>query len=452
MTRLAKILIAEDDHTIAHVVERVLEDTQLYRVAWVTDGDAVLEAVAEDMPDLVLLDLMMPKRNGFEVCRALREDPRSQDLPICIMTALTDERAHQTARDAGADDILMKPFRANALRSLVRTHLSSMSEVALEPATLHPSPPDAPSWSQLVGSFRQLTRSLATLELENAALVANVNELKLLVQQAERRLADTLTAQESPEELDIRVVFREWGSRYFGESTALEQDDALVDRSTAFLSEVDAATLETFLESLYFDITAGPGPGPAVELKCERNGQTLALRCKVVSPKASVPNGLSGFSIELSKLLGISVSLNDAPDGQPEYFVYLPASQSLAPSKLERPVDEAILEEAWSGLLVSVNVVLCTDKGDIRGSLRALGPRGAVLGQTSDPTDQLGAFEGEVLELRFPEFGDCKAGAFLYRRNGEWALLWRNVSKESMRILSDIRRSAPGGGLLTTDR
>ena len=62
-------------------------------------------------------------------------------------------------------------------------------------------------------------------------------------------------------------------------------------------------------------------------------------------------------------------------------------------------------------------------KGDIRSSLRALGPRGAVLGHTSDPTDQLGSFEGEVLELRFPEFGDCKAGALLYRRNGEWALL-----------------------------
>ena len=74
MTRLAKILIAEDDHTIAHVVERVLEDTQLYRVSWVTDGDSVLEAVAEEMPDLVLLDLMMPKRNGFEVCRALSGD------------------------------------------------------------------------------------------------------------------------------------------------------------------------------------------------------------------------------------------------------------------------------------------------------------------------------------------------------------------------------------------
>ena len=128
MTRLAKILIAEDDHTIAHVVERVLEDTQLYRVSWVTDGDSVLEAVAEEMPDLVLLDLMMPKRNGFEVCRALRDDPRSQDLPICIMTALTDERAHQTALDAGADDILMKPFRANALRSLVRTTYRTLAK------------------------------------------------------------------------------------------------------------------------------------------------------------------------------------------------------------------------------------------------------------------------------------------------------------------------------------
>ena len=78
MTRLAKILIAEDDHTIAHVVERVLEDTQLYRVSWVTDGDSVLEAVAEEMPDLVLLDLMMPKRNGFEVCRALETTPAAK--------------------------------------------------------------------------------------------------------------------------------------------------------------------------------------------------------------------------------------------------------------------------------------------------------------------------------------------------------------------------------------
>ena len=75
MTRLAKILIAEDDHTIAHVVERVLEDTQLYRVAWVTDGDSVLEAVSEQVPDLVLLDLMMPKRNGFEVCQGITRGP-----------------------------------------------------------------------------------------------------------------------------------------------------------------------------------------------------------------------------------------------------------------------------------------------------------------------------------------------------------------------------------------
>ena len=77
------------------------------------------------------------------------------------MTALTDERAHQTALDAGADDILMKPFRANALRSLVRNHLSRFGEDVPKPATLTGNAPDAPSWTQLVGSFRQLTRSLA---------------------------------------------------------------------------------------------------------------------------------------------------------------------------------------------------------------------------------------------------------------------------------------------------
>ena len=73
------------------------------------------------MPDLVLLDLMMPKRNGFEVCRALETTPGKTSR--FASTALTDERAHQTARDAGADDILMKPFRANALRNwFVRTY------------------------------------------------------------------------------------------------------------------------------------------------------------------------------------------------------------------------------------------------------------------------------------------------------------------------------------------
>ena len=108
----------------------------------------------------------------------------------------------------------MKPFRANALRSLVRTHLPDASEVTPEIPKRTPEAPDAPSWNQLVGSFRQLTTTLSTLEVDNAALVANVNELKLLVQQAERRLADTLTAQQSPEELDVRGVFREWGSRH----------------------------------------------------------------------------------------------------------------------------------------------------------------------------------------------------------------------------------------------
>ena len=100
MTRLAKILIAEDDHTIAHVVERVLEDTQLYRVSWVTDGDSVLEAVAEEMPDLVLLDLMMPEAEmDLGSVTFLRTTPqRYPDLHHD--RTLDEQNLHQTARDA----------------------------------------------------------------------------------------------------------------------------------------------------------------------------------------------------------------------------------------------------------------------------------------------------------------------------------------------------------------
>ena len=91
------------------MVQRVLEDQQRFRVTWVKDGEAALEAAEIECPALFLLDLMMPRRNGFEVCRRLRADDRFKELPICILTALTDPQAHQAALDAGANLLLLKP-------------------------------------------------------------------------------------------------------------------------------------------------------------------------------------------------------------------------------------------------------------------------------------------------------------------------------------------------------
>ena len=167
-----------------------------------------------------------------------------------------------------------------------------------------------------------------------------------------------------------------------------------------------------------------------VELKCERNGQTLALRCKVISPKTSLPNGLSTFSIELSKLLGISVSLNNAADNRPEYLVYLPPCRGAwLCQSWKAPVDEAVLEEAWSGLLVSVHVVLCTEAGDIRSSLRALGPRGAVLGHTSDPTISLVRSKVRCWSFVFQSSVIVRRVHYFIGETGEWALLWRNAKQ-----------------------
>ena len=120
---IPRILLAEDDHTIAHMILRVLQVGVSYEVTWVKDGQEALERVNEVKPDLLLLDLMMPHRNGFEVCRSLRANPRWAEVPICILTALTDQQAHQAAIGAGADRILLKPFRANELRLAIESLL-----------------------------------------------------------------------------------------------------------------------------------------------------------------------------------------------------------------------------------------------------------------------------------------------------------------------------------------
>ena len=147
-TELPLILLAEDDHTIAYVVQRVLEDQQRFRVTWVR-CEAALEAAEAERPSLFLLDLMMPRRNGFEVCRRLRADDRFKDLPICILTALTDPQAHQAALDAGANLLLLKPFRSQDLREAVRGLLENEAKDS-EPAAQSAVAASAESIPQLL--------------------------------------------------------------------------------------------------------------------------------------------------------------------------------------------------------------------------------------------------------------------------------------------------------------
>lgn len=116
----ARILVVDDVPQNVRLLEAVLAPRG-YDVVSATDGDRALELVRSSKPDLVLLDIMMPEPDGYEVCRRLRADDETAVLPVIMVTASTDEKTR--AIQAGADDLIAKPFNHDELLARVRSLL-----------------------------------------------------------------------------------------------------------------------------------------------------------------------------------------------------------------------------------------------------------------------------------------------------------------------------------------
>jgi signal transduction histidine kinase len=118
----SKILIVDDDPLGITTLESIL-DGQGYKIMSAHNGPAALQKADEMMPDLILLDVMMPGMDGFEVCRRLRAAPKLAEVPIIILTALDDRASRLQGIEAGADDFLTKPADRQELRLRVKTIL-----------------------------------------------------------------------------------------------------------------------------------------------------------------------------------------------------------------------------------------------------------------------------------------------------------------------------------------
>ena len=116
------VLIAEDEDALATLLEYNFEK-EGYEVGVARDGDDAVLLAAERTPDLVLLDWMMPKLSGVEVCRRLRRRPETRLTPIIMLTARGDETDRITGLDYGADDYVVKPFSTPELLARVRALL-----------------------------------------------------------------------------------------------------------------------------------------------------------------------------------------------------------------------------------------------------------------------------------------------------------------------------------------
>jgi DNA-binding response OmpR family regulator len=116
------VLAADDDEDILELVAFRLERSG-YTVLRARDGEEALRVAQEAKPDLAVLDVMMPKLDGFEVTRRLRADGATRAMPIILLTARAQDADVQAGFDAGADDYLRKPFSPQELRARVQAIL-----------------------------------------------------------------------------------------------------------------------------------------------------------------------------------------------------------------------------------------------------------------------------------------------------------------------------------------
>ncbi|MBL8100682.1 MAG: response regulator [Anaerolineales bacterium] len=110
------ILIVDDEAAGRHTLESILEG-QDYELVMAENGPEAIEKAQKILPDVILLDVMMPGMDGFEVCRHLRNDPNLAEVPIIILTALDDRKSLLHGLEAGADDYLTKPYDRYELRA-----------------------------------------------------------------------------------------------------------------------------------------------------------------------------------------------------------------------------------------------------------------------------------------------------------------------------------------------
>jgi CheY-like chemotaxis protein len=121
----ALVLIGEDEPDNQVILQTVVESLVGARAAVAGDGLAVLASVQRERPHMILLDLMMPGLDGFQVTRHLKADPATASIPIVAVSAMARPDDREAALAAGCDDFIRKPFELDDLEAVIRTYLDN---------------------------------------------------------------------------------------------------------------------------------------------------------------------------------------------------------------------------------------------------------------------------------------------------------------------------------------
>jgi two-component system, OmpR family, alkaline phosphatase synthesis response regulator PhoP len=118
----SRVLIADDNEQNRELLDAYLAD-ETYEILMAHDGQQTMEVVAASHPDLILLDIMMPRMSGYEVCEQLKANPETRSIPVLMVTALNEMGDIEKAVKAGCDDFLSKPVNQLELKTRVRSLL-----------------------------------------------------------------------------------------------------------------------------------------------------------------------------------------------------------------------------------------------------------------------------------------------------------------------------------------
>lgn len=117
-----KILVADDEPDMLMLITARLEASG-YEAITAIDGQDALNKIRETKPALILLDVMMPRLNGYQVCREVRKDPDLKDIPVIMLSAKSQESDKFWGKETGADDYITKPFEASELLAKIKARI-----------------------------------------------------------------------------------------------------------------------------------------------------------------------------------------------------------------------------------------------------------------------------------------------------------------------------------------
>jgi two-component system cell cycle response regulator len=213
-TERAKIMVADDDQTLLKTLVYILKG-QGHDVVPVEGGERLIEALRAERPDLLMLDIMMPRVDGLQLLERIRSDPEYEGLPVLMISSMPPEEATTRSLGLGADDFIPKPFRVRELLARVDARLKASRTLRAARAEAQARTDEARVRAEMLDILHEITDSLKPDEIyhilaRRVARVLGLSKCSMVLAQAGDRMGLVVAAYENPMLRNFQIELRKY--------------------------------------------------------------------------------------------------------------------------------------------------------------------------------------------------------------------------------------------------